>query len=77
MVRLKNRYMLVNILYPELEKGQLKTDIPDIVVYNQPTTNELTPQALLKGLRAEISTLFGDYGAGAVSDSLAGTLNFL
>ncbi len=72
MVRLKNRYLLVNMLYPELEKSQLKSDIPDIVVFNQPTTNELSPQALLRGIRAEVSSLFGDYGSGAVSESLSG-----
>ncbi|KAE8448591.1 hypothetical protein EG329_009016 [Mollisiaceae sp. DMI_Dod_QoI] len=59
------------MLYPELEKSQLKSDIPDIVVFNQPTTNELSPQALLRGIRAEVSSLFGDYGSGAVSESLS------
>ncbi|KAK2624417.1 hypothetical protein QTJ16_006367 [Diplocarpon rosae] len=71
MVRLKHRYLLVNILYPELEKLQSKVNIPDVVVFNQPTTSELTPQALLRGVRAEISSLFGDYGSGAVSESLS------
>lgn len=72
MVRLKNRYLLVNILYPELEKGQSNANIPDVVVFNQPTTNELTASALMKGIRGEVSSLFGDYGMGAVSESLAG-----
>ncbi|KAL5325714.1 hypothetical protein ACEPPN_006844 [Leptodophora sp. 'Broadleaf-Isolate-01'] len=70
MVRLKHRYLLVNILYPELEKSQSKSNVPDIVVFNQPTSASLTNQALLRGLRAEISSLFGDYGSGAVSESL-------
>ncbi|KAF8858286.1 hypothetical protein BDZ45DRAFT_743532 [Acephala macrosclerotiorum] len=70
MVRLKNRYLLVNILYPELEKNQLKSDIPDVVVFHQPTTNELNSHALLRGIRAEVSSLFGDYGTGALSESL-------
>ncbi len=72
MVRLKNRYILVNILYPELEKDQSKQNVPDFVVFNQPTTDQLTAQALLRGIRSEISSLFGDYGSGAVSDSLSG-----
>ncbi|KAI9051662.1 hypothetical protein LZ554_004704 [Drepanopeziza brunnea f. sp. 'monogermtubi'] len=71
MVRLKHRYLLVNILYPELEKSRSGAKIPDIVLFNQPSTSELTQQALLRGLRAEISTLFGDYGSGAVSELLA------
>jgi ribonuclease P/MRP protein subunit POP5 len=72
MVRLKNRYLLVNILYPELEKRQGKTSVPDIVTFNQPTTDALDARSLLKGLRAEVQDIFGDYGSGAISDSLSG-----
>lgn len=74
MVRLKNRYLLVNILYPELEKTAIlkSSGVPDVVAINQPTTNALTQHALLKGIRAQISELFGDYGSGAVSGSLGG-----
>jgi ribonuclease P/MRP protein subunit POP5 len=59
-------------LYPELEPGHSKSKIPDVVAFNQATTQALNPQALLKGLRAEIQLLFGDFGSGAVSDSLSG-----
>jgi len=71
MVRVKNRYLLVNILYPELEKSAPKTEIPDVVAFNQPTTNALNAPALLRGIRAEVAELFGDYGSGAISDSIA------
>ena len=66
MVRIKERYLLVNILYPgELgTKAAAAADVPDLVVLNQPTTDALTPPALLRGIRAEITTLFGDYGSG-------------
>ncbi|RYP53779.1 hypothetical protein DL769_010468 [Monosporascus sp. CRB-8-3] len=64
MVRIKERYLLVNILYPS-ELGT-KPDVPDLVVLNQPTTDALTPQALLRAIRAEVANLFGDYGAGAM-----------
>lgn len=74
MVRLKNRYLLVNILYPELDERSKISDVPDVIVFNQPTTDELTPQALLKGIRTEVANLFGDYGSGAISDSLSGML---
>jgi ribonuclease P/MRP protein subunit POP5 len=78
MVRLKNRYLLVNILYPELEKGKEKTNIPDVVTFNQPTTDAFTSGALLKGLKAEVADLFGDYGSGAVAESISGiTRNLL
>ncbi|KAH8808947.1 Rpp14/Pop5 family protein [Xylogone sp. PMI_703] len=71
MVRIKDRYLLVNILYPGLEKKSSSATIPDVVQFNQPTTDALTPQALLKGLRAEVLNLFGDYGSGAISDRLS------
>ena len=70
MVRIKERYLLVNILYPgELgtntnTKPAAAADVPDLVVLNQPTTDALTAPALLRGIRAEITSLFGDYGSG-------------
>jgi hypothetical protein len=76
MVRLKNRYLLVNILYPELENGRESTNVPDVVTFNQPTTDAFTAGALLKGLRAEIADLFGDYGNGAVAESISGIQKF-
>ena len=72
MVRIKNRYLLVNILYPGLDNMPANPKISDVVVFNQPTTDSLTPQALLKGIKAEVSNLFGDYGAGAIGDSITG-----
>jgi ribonuclease P/MRP protein subunit POP5 len=70
MVRLKNRYLLINILYPGLDTKPLDPKIPDVVVFNQPTTDNLNPQALLRGIKAEVSSLFGDHGAGAIGDSI-------
>lgn len=72
MVRVKHRYLLVNILYPELEKGQEKSKVPDVVAFNQPTTDALNSQALLRGLKESAVNLFGDYGAGAIAGSLSG-----
>ena len=72
MVRIKNRYLLVNILYPELDNKPPNPKIPDVVSFNQPTTDSLTPQALLKGIKAEVSNLFGDFGSGAIGDSITG-----
>jgi ribonuclease P/MRP protein subunit POP5 len=68
MVRIKNRYLLVNILYPELSTLASKT--PDLIAFNAPTTSELTSHLLLKAIRDAILELFGDYGAGAVASSL-------
>lgn len=71
MVRIKNRYLLVNILYPELVKKTETVTIPDVAVIHQPTSDSLTPQALLKGLKSQVSCLFGDYGVGAIADNLS------
>ncbi|KAI5868399.1 Rpp14 family protein [Durotheca rogersii] len=64
MVRIKERYLLVKILYPN-EIGT-RPDLPDLVLVNQPTTDQLTPALLLRTIRAEVASLFGDYGAGAI-----------
>jgi len=79
MVRVKNRYLLVNILYPELPRtiSSSKTKLPDVVTFHQPTTNALTPRALEKGIKNEIENLFGDYGYGAVRDSINGKFPLL
>ncbi|KAJ2980634.1 hypothetical protein NUW58_g6893 [Xylaria curta] len=55
MVRIKERYLLVNILYPT-ELGT-RADLPDVVVLNQPTSDELTPVVLLRAIRARIKYL--------------------
>jgi ribonuclease P/MRP protein subunit POP5 len=70
MVRLKNRYLLVNILYPNSSGSFPSAKVPDLVSFNQPTTDDLTNHALLKAIRAEVVELFGDYGSGAIADSL-------
>jgi ribonuclease P/MRP protein subunit POP5 len=71
MVRIKNRYLLVNILYPGLDSS-IPDETPELLAINQPTSQSLTNQTLLKGIRSQVSALFGDYGSGAVSDSLMG-----
>ncbi|KHJ30193.1 putative rpp14 family protein [Erysiphe necator] len=73
MVRIKNRYLLVNIIYPgpELHQKAVKVETPNVLIFNQPTTDDLTSQVLLKSLRSMVLNLFGDYGAGAIADSLS------
>ncbi|RSL73371.1 hypothetical protein CEP54_000356 [Fusarium duplospermum] len=65
MVRIKERYLLVNIIYPPDPEKQ---NLPDLVVRHQPTVEKLSPQTLLKGIRSEIASLFGDYGSGALGN---------
>ncbi|KAH8912247.1 hypothetical protein BR93DRAFT_963436 [Coniochaeta sp. PMI_546] len=73
MVRFKERYLLVNILHPTGDTSTAKkTDQPvsGILIYNQPTTDHVTPQSLLRAIRAQVAILFGDYGSGAVDRNL-------
>ena len=76
MVRLKHRYLLVNILYPDSYSspvnGILRSakDPPSQIQFHSPTPDELTPQLCLRVIRVTVNDLFGDYGAGVVSSSL-------
>ncbi|KAF7536743.1 hypothetical protein G7054_g4268 [Neopestalotiopsis clavispora] len=71
MVRIKERYLLVNILYPSELSADLSSSspqkTPDLIALNRPTTDKFDRNALLRELRAQVATLFGDFGAGAVS----------
>jgi ribonuclease P/MRP protein subunit POP5 len=73
MVRIKERYLLVNIFYPSATSKGAKGAVPDFVAANQPTTDLLTPGILVRSLKTEIHALFGDFGAGAVERSLSGS----
>jgi ribonuclease P/MRP protein subunit POP5 len=66
MVRIKERYLLVNIVYPPDPAKAAKSNLPDFVLHHQPTIEKLTPGALIKGIRAEVASLYGDYGSGAL-----------
>jgi len=76
MVRLKHRYLLVNLLYPDASRSSTtgtspsSKDLPSSVQFQRPTADELTPQILLRMLRDTTNELFGDYGSGMVSGSL-------
>jgi ribonuclease P/MRP protein subunit POP5 len=71
MVRIKERYLLVNIIYPP-DQSQSRAGIPAHVVQHQPTIDKLTPVLLLKAIKAEVASLFGDYGSGAIEGDLSG-----
>ncbi|PHH68995.1 hypothetical protein CDD82_135 [Ophiocordyceps australis] len=67
MVRIKERYLLVNIIYP----ASPSAGVPDFVAQHQPTVANLTPHMLLKTIKAQAAILFGDYGAGAFEGRLS------
>ncbi|OAA61854.1 rpp14 protein family [Niveomyces insectorum RCEF 264] len=74
MVRIKERYLLVNIVYPRdpvADRSGNGKDIPDFVAIRRATQPELTPQLLLRGIKAEVQALFGDCGAGVVGRTLS------
>jgi ribonuclease P/MRP protein subunit POP5 len=82
MVRLKHRYLLVNILYPEQEPkntrqqststSATKDDLPYTVQFRRPGPEQLSGKLLLRIIREGVADLFGDYGSGMVTGSLVG-----
>jgi len=77
MVRLKHRYLLVTFLYPSSLTGlPIKDSLPDILQFNQPSSDQLTVPLLIKAIREGVAELFGDYGVGVVSSSLQGRLPY-
>ncbi|CAK7264586.1 RNA-binding protein pop5 [Sporothrix epigloea] len=74
MVRIKERYLLVNILYPRddttLDTASGGKDIPEFVAIRRATQSDLTRQLLVRGIKAEAQALFGDCGAGAIERTL-------
>lgn len=74
MVRVKERYLLINILYPDSPREPSQSKLPDILLYNQPTTNAFNGRSFSQAIKAEVANFFGDYGAGAVERTLRGLL---
>jgi len=74
MVRLKHRYLLVNILYPDPKTSNTKQpareEVPYGVQFRQPSSDSLDARILLRVIRDGVAELFGDYGSGKVSASL-------
>jgi RNase P/RNase MRP subunit POP5 len=76
MVRIKHRYLLVHILYPEAPSPSSSTDvnskggIPYTVQFHQPTPDRIDARSLTQTIRNGISELFGDYGSGMTGASL-------
>lgn len=65
MVRIKNRYLLFNILYPSSkQKPQTAGTQPVALSFRKPTPNHIDAGRLVGLLRSQISLLFGDYGLG-------------
>lgn len=76
MVRLKHRYLLVNILYPDSDTPTKSTtrdgQVPDVVSFRRPSSDKLNAQLLARIIRDGVAELFGDYGSGMIASSLVG-----
>ncbi|BFZ63479.1 RNA-binding protein pop5 [Saitoella coloradoensis] len=67
MVRLKQRYILFNIIYPDSPSPSSSSSA---LTFSHPTDAKLTPQALAHLLREQIQANFGDWGSGVVAATL-------
>ncbi len=79
MVRVKYRYLLVHILYPDPPEAKAnnpsessKKGPPDLIHFHRPSPNDLTPKLLARTIRDQVLFLYGDYGLGLISGSLHG-----
>lgn len=74
MVRIKNRYILFNILYPAAPTGSAPlsepTTAPSALEFLRPTSRDITNSTLAAIIRENIALQSGDYGSG-VAASLA------
>ncbi|CAN9199008.1 unnamed protein product [Alternaria alternata] len=69
MVRVKNRYLVVNFLYPE-PPAKSKTQLSDAIQIHSPTPDALKQGLIIRMIRDGVEELFGDYGSGMVSSGL-------
>lgn len=74
MVRIKNRYLLVHILSPDLDPLRPPRDnhevVPAVVEFHQPSPDTLDPRLFAQMIREQVSLMYGDYGLGLVTSSL-------
>jgi len=69
MVRIKNRYLLLNILYPEANTTP-KTSASATLSFQKPTPAYIDAGRFIGSIRYHIALLFGDFGVGASLSSL-------
>ncbi|THY31479.1 hypothetical protein D6D00_02245 [Aureobasidium pullulans] len=80
MVRLKHRYLLLNILYPDAEtptKPSTDTELPHVISFRRPSSDKLNAQLLARIIRDGVAELFGDYGSGMIAASLVEAVKYL
>ncbi|PWY68415.1 hypothetical protein BO70DRAFT_276302, partial [Aspergillus heteromorphus CBS 117.55] len=82
MVRIKHRYLLLDILYPDpstwpsatpsRSKNAPNSKSQSQLQIHSPTSDALTPSLLARMVREEVAELFGDYGVGRLGGAGAG-----
>ncbi|KXS99753.1 hypothetical protein AC578_10427 [Pseudocercospora eumusae] len=72
MVRIKHRYLLMNVLYPQDAPNAKHNDenVPWSVKFRRPSSDRFEAGFIVRMVRNGVAELFGDYGAGMVSGSL-------
>ena len=79
MVRIKHRYLLVNILYPEATKRYADVpggkDVPLVMQFRRSSDDRVDARMLARIIREGVAELFGDYGSGMIASSLQGISN--
>ncbi len=68
MVRIKHRYLVLNILFPEPPKAST-SDAYTLQTHN-PIPTSFKPVDLLTLIRSSVAELFGDYGVGSIASGL-------
>lgn len=73
MVRVKNRYLVINLLYPaSYSTSEPANRPPDVVQFHAPTPDAVHSGVLVRTIRDSVAELYGDYGMAMVSGSLKG-----
>jgi ribonuclease P/MRP protein subunit POP5 len=75
MVRVKHRYLLINILYPTDPPPGVKlppAGVPDFIRFHAPSPTDFLSADLARLIRGAIVDLAGDYGAASTSSGLKG-----
>ncbi|KAB8238088.1 hypothetical protein ETB97_006107 [Aspergillus alliaceus] len=78
MVRVKHRYLLIDILYPEpsswpsIAPKNAPPHTQSQLRIHSPTSDALTPSLLAKMVREEVAEIFGDWGVGRLGGVGAG-----
>ena len=77
MVRVKHRYFLVQILYPDTTPFKSSDpNLPDRVRFHQPTPDAVTAGFLLGQIREQLAILYGDHGSGVAGTGLTSENNY-